>query len=328
MSNCKCGASAKIMSNVVRSIGNGACKCHDVCNNPICGDPYMLGIMAPLIYDEIGVNLCTTVTVNTLISNTASVTIEAVDASNYSSSTNYTITPINGRANCYAVTLTNLNLTIAVNCYDINCNFLGTTFGVLNYLPDGTGAAQPDEETNPSSVTLELFAPYGVTYDGQPRAVLNYVGQYIANNSVQQGINLYTMVKLLNYEPVATGNTANLTVGMTLVLQSLYFAGYKVKSQGKIDIPKGSVIPPEESVCSRFVCGDLLNLRIKPLDLGAPMYEEKLKKDCEEEKPCSGGCDHTLEYEDTKCPKCVKCSKCSENNLYGDVQESLEVMDS
>ena len=91
-----------------------------------------------------------------------------------------------------------------------------------------------------------------------------------------QGLNMYSRGKLLDFN--IAGDT--ITVGLTLVIQSLYFAGYKVKSEGKIDTPKGSIITPENSDCMRFVAGDLLDLAIKPLDLGAPYNEQYLKKEC------------------------------------------------
>jgi 3-dehydroquinate dehydratase-2 len=30
-----------------------------MCANPVCGEPKVLSVMAPLLYDEIGINLCT-----------------------------------------------------------------------------------------------------------------------------------------------------------------------------------------------------------------------------------------------------------------------------
>ena len=53
----KCGCSTRIVSQAVKNMPHG---CTDVCVNPICGDPSVLSIMAPLIYDEIGINLCAT----------------------------------------------------------------------------------------------------------------------------------------------------------------------------------------------------------------------------------------------------------------------------
>ena len=50
---------------------------------------------------------------------------------------------------------------------------------------------------------------------------------------------------------------------------------------------KGSLEPEDDSLCLNFVNGDLLELDIKPLELGKPACEERLKNDC----GCSGsGC--------------------------------------
>ena len=59
MAKCKCKNRARIVSDAVRSINNSD-RCRDVCANPICGDPNVLGAFAPVIYDSIGINLCTT----------------------------------------------------------------------------------------------------------------------------------------------------------------------------------------------------------------------------------------------------------------------------
>lgn len=93
--------------------------------------------------------------------------------------------------------------------------------------------------------------------------MLNVTGFLQTNDYVRQGLNLYAMSKLLNLD--LENNT--ITVGLTLVLQSLYFAGYRVETSGKIDIPKGSILVPDNSDCLSFVAGDLLNLEIKPLEL-------------------------------------------------------------
>ncbi len=35
--------------------------CQDVCVHPICGDPDVLTLLAPVVYDELGINLCRTI---------------------------------------------------------------------------------------------------------------------------------------------------------------------------------------------------------------------------------------------------------------------------
>lgn len=75
--------------------------------------------------------------------------------------------------------------------------------------------------------------------------------------------------------------TDEVTVGLSLILQSLYYAGYRVASAGKIVTPKGSIVSEENSDELKFVCGNLLNLAIKPLDLSPPRCEGNLKNDCD-----------------------------------------------
>ena len=62
--------------------------------------------------------------------------------------------------------------------------------------------------------------------------------------------------------------------------QSVYFSQYLIPHNGRAVVPKGSVVPDEDSVCLDFVSGDLLDYEIKPLELGPPKYEERLKSEC------------------------------------------------
>ena len=78
------------------------------------------------------------------------------------------------------------------------------------------------------------------------------------------------------------------------MLQSLYYAGYRVASEGKINTPKGSIVPPDESDCIKFVSGDLLDLAIKPLNLGPPANEQDLKNDCQTGCQCDCNCNDNL----------------------------------
>ena len=293
MAKCKCSNRPRIVSNAVQSIkcANNCGCCMDVCANPIVADPSLLGIMAPLVYDEIGINLCTTfglgVDVSTAYPTATSVGIQLINAT-FDTGTGTQIEAIAGRPNCYLVTLSNITVQFAVNLYDSACRTLGSVFPTAVYLPRDTTAVTYDEDTNPTSVELELFAPYGLTYNttGAGTApVINFVGFNTANNMVRQGINLFGHAKLLDFD----ADDSTVTVGLTLILQSLYFAGYKVKSAGKIDVPKGSIVTPDNSDCLRFVAGELLNLAIKPLDLGWPEKEERLKHDCDNDSCATNG---------------------------------------
>lgn len=297
MARCKSGkcGCTRIVSNIVQNLPSG---CFDVCTNPICGSPNELSILAPLIYDEIGINLCTTFALGTDISTTyptaTNAVVSVIDIAYTYGTDNVVISQIPGRPNCYSVTLRNLTVTFAVKLFDDSCRLLATLTPTAVYLPSDTTAPTYDEDTNPSSVELEIFAPYGVSYnsDGATPPVytpaLNNIGFLSTDNSVTQGLNLYAIPKLLNLDV----DDDEVTIGLTLILQSLYYAGYRVASAGKIITPKGSTISGEESDCIKFVCGNLLNLAIKPLDLGPPSCEGNLKNDCT--KPCVNDCTDTI----------------------------------
>ncbi len=268
MAKCKCSNRSRIVSNTVQRLYAG---CNDICANPVCGDPSVLSLFAPLIYDEIGINLCATfdlgVDIATTYPTVTSASIKVIDATYTLGEGGVQVEALTGRPNCYVVTLSELTVLFAMDLYDAAGRLVATIFPTAVYLPEDTTAPTYDEDTNPSSVELELFAPYGFFYDTagtEPIPVINFIGFSQDTNFVRQGINLYSMAKLLDFST----DDSTATVGLTLILQSLYFAGYRVESAGKIDVPKGSILAPENSECMRFVAGDLLNLAIKPLDLG------------------------------------------------------------
>ena len=315
MAKCRCKARARVVSDAVRAMNNSG-RCLDVCSNPLCGDPNMLGAFAPVIYDAIGINLCTTFDLEEDISeeypNVTSASVKVLNADYSYGDDNVVIEAINNRPNCFRITLSNITVQFAINLYDCSGRLVDTIFPTAVYLPPSVQDPTYDEDTNPSSVELEIYAPYGLAYDTEgetPTPVINFIGFDAESNSVTQGINLYCMAKLLDFST----DDDTVTVGVTFVLQSLYFAGYRLPTPGKIDVPKGSIIAPEDSECMRFVAGDLLNLAIKPLELGAPKYEENLKQEC-----CG--------TDDSGCNTCNPCNNCSTEDdtvvISGDVAEA------
>ena len=267
MAKCKCNRS-RIVSNTVQRLYAG---CTDVCANPVCGEPSVLSLFAPLIYDEIGINLCATfdlgVDIATEYPTVTSASIKVIDATYTLGEEGVQVETLTARPNCYVITLSEITVLFAMDLYDAAGRLIDTIFPTAVYLPANPEAPTFDEDTNPSSVELELFAPYGFSYDTtgeEPTPVVNFIGFGQNTNFVRQGINLYGLAKLLDFST----DDSTVTVGLTLILQSLYYAGYRVESEGKIDVPKGCILAPENSECRRFVAGDLLNLAIKPLDLG------------------------------------------------------------
>ncbi len=268
MAKCKCSNRSRIVSNTVQRLYAG---CTDVCVNPVCGEPSVLSLFAPLIYDEIGINLCATFDLGVDIAATyptvTAASIKVIDATYVLGEEGVQVEALSGRPNCYVVTLSEITVLFAMDLFDAAGRHVDTIFPTAVYLPANTAAPTYDEDTNPSSVELELFAPYGFSYDTtgtEPVPVINFIGFSQETNFVRQGINLYGLAKLLDFST----DDSTATVGLTLILQSLYFAGYRVESAGKIDVPKGSILAPDNSQCMRFVAGELLNLAIKPLDLG------------------------------------------------------------
>lgn len=283
--HCRCCTKKRYVSPGLSSHGD----CTDVCTTPICGQPDTLTLLAPVVYDEIGINLCREIPLSGTITGTpplsASAQILNVSFGNTGGST--TVSPIQGRPNCYLITLTNLSVTFAVNIYDCSGNRIDTLTETAVYLPPASDSADSqylDDETNPSSVELEIFAPYGLTYQDASvdDPVINYIGFSTTNNSLQQGLDMIAIPRILSFDP----SVPSLTMGITIYIKSVYFSQYLVPHKGRAVVPKGSIIPDEDSICMDFVSGDLLDYEIKPLELGPPKYEEKLKKDCENCQPC------------------------------------------
>ena len=292
---CKCGRKDTV--NV--TLANGSCggaspipePCFDVCTSPICGTPQYLTLLAPVVYDEIGINLCRQITLAADFATTyptaESATAEAISVA-FSTAPGEApvITPINGRPNCYSVTLQSLTVNFAVKLYDCAKRILAVLPVSAVYLP-ASGTADYtyfDEDTNPSSVELELYAPYGVSYSAANAAepVINYVGFSTGASAPAQGLNMIIIPKVLSFDP-ATGEAS---MGLTIYLKSIYYSQYLIPHNGRAVVPKGSLIPQEDSVCMEFVSGSLLDREIKPLELGPPKNEENLKNECEDSRGC------------------------------------------
>ncbi len=283
---CKCRPK-RYISNGVNATG----KCRDFCTDPVCGDPDSLTLLAPVVYDELGINLCRAVPIDfpTTAGTVASISAQVTNvtfASTGSAAT--TVAPISGRPSCYLVTLTSLNVTFVIQFYDCAKRLLATSTVSATYLPtDSTadGYEYYDEDTNPDSVELEIFAPYGVASDsGTGAPAIQFTGLNTASNLVREGLNLIAIPKILDFDP--TDRTA--TIGLSVYVKSIYFSQYKIPHLGRASVPKACLQPTADTICMDFVSGDLLELSIKPLELGPPKFEEYLKEECE--APCDPCC--------------------------------------
>lgn len=169
------------------------------------------------------------------------------------------------------MTLSNICVKFAVKLLDPDCRILKTLCFSTDYLPPDPDDPDFDEETNPSSVTIDLYAPYGLSYKdcyGKCDPTINFLGFVedleCRNNSLRQGLNVQALAKVLELD-VEEGLAA---IGLTLYLKTIYFVQYKIRHAGLCVPPK--CVPIEDiadNTCLDFVEGDLLEQSIQPLEI-------------------------------------------------------------
>lgn len=276
----------------------------DVCVSPGCGEPENLSIYSPIIYDEVGINLCRTITIPenilTLYPTTTYVQLLVADIKIYSGKgyftgeeetveyteeelaemgnppTFSTVSTIPGRANCLRVKLTNLRVVFKIRLYD-NCKKYITTVSLeAVYLP-AVGTTNYNPDTNPRSVTVDMYAPYGAStvYNSYEEYYINYVGFNMYDNTVENGLNMNAVAKVMEFNPT----TGTMSAGITLYLRTVYYQAYKFNSLGKTMPPKMNTHEAESNPCLKFVEGDLLLNDVKPLELEPPMCEGETKRE-------------------------------------------------
>ncbi|MBR3834522.1 MAG: hypothetical protein IKJ73_09390 [Lachnospiraceae bacterium] len=268
-----------IVSDLINN-GMSGHECVDVCINPQCGEPQFLTVLAPVVYDQLGINICRTFdlpdTIPTTYPTAVYASAEVIDIAFLTTGdSTVTVEPITSRPNCYEITLTNLSVTFAIKLYDCCKRLLGTVevAGII-YLPPVTTDESYNEDTNPTSLVVNLFAPYGVVYTGGDIAspALNVIGFSTTNSQLEQGLNLMAIPKVIDLDIV----DGTITVGLSLILNSIYFTHYQLPHNGKSVISKGSTSQTEGSLCLDFVKGNLLGRSIKPLESCDPLSEKQI----------------------------------------------------
>ena len=275
---CRCCSKRYVSCGIDRK-GN----CLDVCTDPLCGEPDCLTVLTPVVYDELGINLCRNVPLEMAVPNIDRISVQVMDIA-FGSGTEGCeagAVPIAGRPNCYLVTLTDLQVTFFVTLYDCSGKILDTQTVSAVYLPADPSCADyayMDEDTNPDCVELEIFAPYGVAREAGPngRAIIHALGFGAGSTGLHQGLNLIAIPRVLCFCPEEPA----VTIGLSVLLKTIYFSQYRIPHKGRAVVPKACTRPTDDTICLDFVCGDLLDLSIKPLELGPPKYEEMLKNDC------------------------------------------------
>lgn len=278
MSKCGC-CNKTIVSDLINN-GMSGHECIDVCINPQCGEPQFLTVLAPVVYDQLGINICRTFdlpeTVPTTFPTAVYASAEVIDITFLDTgTTSVTVEPITSRPNCYEITLTNLSVTFAIKYYDCCKRLLGTIeVSDIVYLPPLTTDEGYDEDTNPTSLVINLFAPYGVVYTGGDVAspTINVIGFSTTNSSINQGLNLMAIPKVIALDIIE----GTITIGLTLIVNSIYYTHYQLPHNGKAIISKGSTSQTEDSLCIDFVNGNLLDRNIKPLEVCDPFSQKQI----------------------------------------------------
>jgi len=202
------------------------------------GEPKFLPIIAPVVFDECGINLCREIVIPEDIIDdfptATAVELKVIDIDfNLDKEEGSRVETISRRPNCVRVRLARLCVKFIAKFLDPNCRVLGERCFNAEYLPD-SDAPSFDEDTNPSSVTVELYAPYGVSYAeicGCLKPSINFLG-FVEwpdrNNDLRQGINSQVLAKVIDLDLVA----GVMAVGLSVYLKSVYFVQYKIKHAG------------------------------------------------------------------------------------------------
>ncbi len=350
MSKCGCQNDVKFFAKP----NAGVCDiCHPAENKlspletiatcPPIGEPRLLTLIAPVVFDESGINLCRVVCLNELKDVCQSETHKTTDilfgglskkdlecACNIQLQVididfNFVdpvdgrfseIRPTKGNPNLSRITLKDIDVTFAVTVLDACCKVVAQGMMTVRYLGDECECGF-DPCTNPAAVTFDLYTPYGLSFAPENPCgcnklvpTINYMGfvsgqsgkkekcyhdskvcvDFDANNSVQQGISAQALAKVVAQDENC------FAIGLTLYIKSVYFVQYKFQHAGLTIPPKLSPIAEEEdNSCLEFVCGDLLEPSIQPLEVGTDSKTIRPVDVCPP-KPCS-------------CNKCG-CNKC------------------
>lgn len=282
MSNCDIffnkGCKGKVYSR------SDALDMMDPCVCPPIGEPEKLTLVAPVIFDECGINLCKVgqrdIALNYPDAAAAEVSIADIDF-NVNCKDGSKVEFIKDRPNCCRITLSNICVKFTVKVLDENNQIMDTFCIDELYLPPEDDP-EWDEETNPSAVAVELYAPYGVSYiDTCDEFIptincLGFIekGKGLGNNGLRQGINTQAMAKIVR----ADMERGIIAMGLTLYLKVMYFVQYNMPHLGLCVPPKvepHEVIP--ENSCKDFCEGDLLELNVCPL----PLFPED--DDCDDD---------------------------------------------
>ena len=176
---------------------------------PPIGEPKTLTMMAPVVFDEAGINLCRVVSTEQLVNlcevdtpRTTDVLFDGIKADEMTDAEHLQLQVVDidfnfvcpkscryseikaakNRPNRSRIILRDIDVTFAVKILDSNCKVYNQGMMTLRYLPSEDCPGY-DDETNPSNVVLDLYTPYGISYAPENPAgcnklvpTINYIG--------------------------------------------------------------------------------------------------------------------------------------------------------
>ena len=307
---------------------------------PPIGEPKVLTLMAPVVFDESGINLCRTICLDELedvcqndsgetvdilfdglskcdLRNACKLQLQVVDIDfNFVDPCDCRfseIVPAKGNPNLSRITLKDIDVTFAVSVINECCKVVKQGMMTVRYLGDEHSCGF-DPCTNPSCISFDLYTPYGVAFaqenpSGCNKLVptINYMGfvndeegRETRCNSFPTNNTIQQGISAQALAKVVGDNDECFAIGLTLYIKSIYFVQYKFKHEGLTVPPKLSPAQDENNDCLDFVCGDLLETSIRPLSVGR---DAKTTENRSEER----------DRDRDSCGSCTKCScaKCA-----------------
>lgn len=251
----------------VTSCCNDPC---DPCVNPPTEAPKCLTLLAPVVYDECGINLCKVMERSVYCNpQICDIQVRVLDIDfNTTCECGSRAETLRSRPACTRVTLARLKVKLAVQLMDCCHNIIESFVITEEYLPSMDDEYY-DEDTNPSSICLELYTPYGLSYETRQNDLIpsiNFIGMEqngcCGNNALRQGIVAQALAKVVRFD----ADRGIVALGLTLYLKSLYFVQYRVAHEGLVVPPKCTPYCEKDvNVCKDFVEGCLLSQNISPL---------------------------------------------------------------
>lgn len=275
MSRPGCGCSCHNTSSLQQDHTSSSCCTtnSDICVNPPTGSPKALTLLAPVVFDECGINLCKVVQRPVFCNHDiAFIQLKVIDIDwNLGRGDHCSrIETLRSRPHCSRITLSSIRVKLAVTLLDRCHNVIDSFIMTEEYLPSSVDDCCYDECANPCSLSFELYTPYGLSYLTQdpPCPTINFFGMEengscgLGNNMLRQGVGAQALAKAIRFD----SEDGVIALGLTIYLKSIYFVQYRVPHEGLAVPPKCAAMMDQCDACKDFIEGELLSMDVRPLD--------------------------------------------------------------